>query len=111
MRRHALGNVALIDGVVALLLLTLVYIGAGAMGSEIEGMEAAALDKIALENLREEIHKTVASMNMTSRNLDAGSFEIGNLRFLAEPIAGKVSQPFFVSDGGGVRVFYVTEKD
>jgi hypothetical protein len=111
MRRHTLGSVALIDGMGALLLLTLIYVGAGAIGSEIDRMEGAAMDKIALENLRAEIREIVASINMTSQPLSADSFEVGGLRFSSEPPANGTWQPFFVSGDREVRVFYITEKD
>jgi hypothetical protein len=111
MRRRVLGNVALIDGLAALLLLALSYVAAGAMGSEIQNVEAAALDKIALENLREEISQDVPMMNMTLRPLDADCFEMERLRFSTEPPLGEASQAFFISEDLGVRVFYITEKD
>jgi len=111
MRRHNLGSVALIDGMGALLLLVIIYVGTGAIGSEIERMEGAAMDKIDLENLRDEIRETLACMNMTSQPLYADSFEVGGLRFSSEPTPNGTSQTFFVSYDGGVRVFYITEKD
>lgn len=111
MKRRTLGNVALIDGLAALLLLAMTYVAAGAMGSEIQNVEAAALGKIALENLREEISQDVSTMNMTSRPLDAGCFDMERLRFSTEPPLGVASQAFFISDDRGVKVFYITEKD
>jgi hypothetical protein len=110
-RLRSPGSVALIDGMGALLLLTLIYIGAGAIGSEVERMEGAAMDKIDLENLRTEIRETVASMNMTSQPLYGDSFEVGGLWFSSQPPANGTWQIFFISDDKGVRVFYITEKD
>jgi hypothetical protein len=110
MRRLTSGSVAMIDGMAALFLVALVYAGAIAIGSEAEGMKAAALDKIALEDLRTEIRATMAVMNMTSQPLDATRFEIGILIFSIQPVTGEVSQDFFISNEGGVKVFHVVEK-
>jgi len=95
----------------ALLLITLLFIGTGAIGSEIKRVEAEAVPAVELEGLRGVIHDSITIMNITSQPLDADAFEIGALRFAVWLPNNVTYQAFFLSDDVGVRVFYIAEKD
>lgn len=109
MRRKTLGSIVLIDGMAALLLIMLIYVGAQALGSEIERVEGKALEDATLIGLRNEILQNLAGMNMTLQPDISDSLQIGRLRFFSEPPGG-ASQSFFISGDEGVRVFYISEK-
>lgn len=111
MRGRLCGSVALIDGLGALFLITILYIGTGAIGSEIQRAKAEAIPIVELEDLRGVIHDAITIMNITSQPLDTDAFEIGALRFAAWLPNNVTYQSFFLSDDVGVRVFYITEKD
>lgn len=111
MKDRQRGQIALIDGMGALFLVVFLYVVTGAIGSEIDRMELDTIKECEQEALRSEIRDIIPEMNITSRSLDADSFEIGGLRFVERPPDGAGFQAFFLSDDVGVKLFYITKKD
>lgn len=111
MKNHRHGQIALIDGLGALFLVALMYIGASAVGNEIDRAESYASTELEQEVLRSQIRDTIPQMNITSQSLDADTFEINGIRFDADPPGGSLFYTFFLSYDRGVKLFYITEKD
>lgn len=110
MKKHLAGSIALIDGLGALFVLALLVLGLGFAFNGIEEAKQDAMIWIELEGLRSDIRETVAMLNITACALDDVSFEVGSLRFSSVNQEGSLSHQFFMTDEGGVRIFYITAK-
>jgi len=107
MRRR--GNIAVIDGVAALIVVLVLYIAVGYYGSN--SNQGTLQQGISKETMRLQFYNILFSggiLNLTEGK--SSSVVTGGLVICTEPPSNGQFLNFFISINGGIREFYVYEE-
>lgn len=107
----ARGNIALIDGMGALLLIALLYATLLTIGNEIDTSLERAHEAVEVESLRCRTYDALGTLNLSGQPLEDGSFSAFGLWFTTTPPETTIYQTFFLTDDLGWQVLFIAKKD